>query len=87
MLIRLLVNVSGNSLSAVMVGSAHINLLNRGETYVVTLPYAHCKGLILGTLTMELAGNVTIHCDRTGYTTQLEFKLKVSLFPDSQQKK
>jgi len=34
----------GNSLSAVMDGSAHLVFLNRGEEYVITMPYAHCKG-------------------------------------------
>ena len=33
-------------------------MLNRGEDYVITMPYAHCKGLILGTLTMEMGGQV-----------------------------
>ena len=34
------------------------SLLTRGEDYTITLPYAHCKGLILGTLTMEMGGQV-----------------------------
>jgi len=34
----------GNSLSAVMDGSARLVFLNRGEEYVITMPYAHCKG-------------------------------------------
>lgn len=71
--------IIGNSLSAVMNGNVNITLLSRGETYVLSLPYAHCKGLILGTLTMELGGIVTIKCDRTGYSAQIEFKLKVML--------
>jgi len=66
----------GNSLSAIMAGNAKITLLTRGENYLVTLPYAHCKGLILGTLTMELGGTVKITCDRTSYAAELEFKLK-----------
>lgn len=68
--------LSGNSLSAIMVGSAKVTLLTRGENYLVTLPYAHCKGLILGTLTMELGGQVKITCDRTSYAAELDFKLK-----------
>ena len=53
-----------------------VTLLSRGEDYVITMPYAHCKGLILGTLTMELGGTVTIVCERTSYACELEFKLK-----------
>ncbi len=49
----------GNSLSAIMVGNARLTLLARGENYIVSLPYAHCKGLIVGTLTMELGGQVS----------------------------
>lgn len=41
-----------------MNGAFKITLLNRGETYTATLPYAYCKGLIVGTLTMELGGSV-----------------------------
>ncbi|GJQ69984.1 hypothetical protein Trydic_g13356 [Trypoxylus dichotomus] len=33
-------------------------------------------GILMGTLTMELGGKVTIECEKTGYHTELEFKLK-----------
>jgi len=33
---------------------------------------------LIGTLTMELGGTVTIKCEKTGYWAELEFKLKVS---------
>lgn len=32
----------------------------------------------MGTLTMELGGKVAIECEKTGYKTEIEFKLKVS---------
>lgn len=48
----------GNSLAAMMIGTMRLTLLNRGETYTVTLPYANCKGIMIGTLTMELGGEV-----------------------------
>uniref|UniRef100_A0A5S6QNA9 Oxysterol-binding protein n=1 Tax=Trichuris muris TaxID=70415 RepID=A0A5S6QNA9_TRIMR len=66
----------GNSLSAILCGSAKITLLSRGESYLVTLPYAHCKGLLIGTLTFQLGGSVCITCDRTSYSAELEFKLR-----------
>ena len=28
---------------------------------MITMPYAHCKGILLGTLTMEMGGEVNIH--------------------------
>ncbi|GAB6031098.1 Oxysterol-binding protein- protein 8 [Chamberlinius hualienensis] len=66
----------GNSLSAILDGKARLHLLTRGEDYELTMPYAHCKGILLGTLTMEMGGKVTIDCEKTGYSTDIEFKLK-----------
>lgn len=66
----------GNSTSAIMDGCANLTLLPHGEDYVITMPYAHCKGLLIGTLTMEMAGLVKIECEKTGYHTEIEFKLK-----------
>ncbi|CAL1281157.1 unnamed protein product [Larinioides sclopetarius] len=66
----------GNSISAIMDGTAHLTLLTRGENYTITMPYAHCKGILMGTLTLELGGKVDICCEKTGYHTELEFKLK-----------
>ncbi|CAG0900850.1 unnamed protein product [Darwinula stevensoni] len=67
----------GNSTSAILEGIARLTLLPRGEEYLMTLPYAHCKGLFMGTLTLELGGKVNISCDTTGYCAELEFKLKM----------
>ncbi|XP_053576396.1 oxysterol-binding protein-related protein 5 isoform X3 [Bombina bombina] len=66
----------GNSLSAILDGNARLTFLTREEEYIITMPYAHCKGLLYGTMTMELGGKVTIECEKTRYTTELEFKLK-----------
>lgn len=66
----------GNSTSAILDGTATLTLLPRGESYTLTIPYAHCKGILMGTLSMELGGKVTIDCENTGYTAELEFKLK-----------
>ncbi|PIO36451.1 hypothetical protein AB205_0122990 [Aquarana catesbeiana] len=66
----------GNSLSAILDGNARLTFLTREEDYIITMPYAHCKGLLYGTMTMELGGKVTIECEKTGYVTELEFKLK-----------
>ncbi|XP_018308688.1 oxysterol-binding protein-related protein 8 isoform X4 [Mycetomoellerius zeteki] len=66
----------GNSTSAVLDGIAVLTMLPRGEDYTMTIPYAHCKGILMGTLSMELGGKVNITCEKTGYHTELEFKLK-----------
>jgi len=42
----------------------------------MTMPYAHCKGILMGTMTMELGGKVQISCEKTGYNTEMEFKLR-----------
>ena len=66
----------GNSLSAILDGNVTLTLLNLGEEYIVTMPYAHCKGILYGKMTMEFGGKVKIRCEKTGYTTEMEFKLK-----------
>ncbi|KAG9352430.1 hypothetical protein JZ751_020844 [Albula glossodonta] len=66
----------GNSLSAILDGKARLVLLTRDEEYVITMPYAHCKGILYGTMTLELGGKITIDCEKTKYFTELEFKLK-----------
>ncbi|KAL2102834.1 hypothetical protein ACEWY4_002002 [Coilia grayii] len=66
----------GNSLSAILDGEARLTFLNRGEDYVMNMPYAHCKGILYGTMTLELGGQITVTCEKTGYSAQLEFKLK-----------
>lgn len=58
------------------VGVGTLTLLPRGENYTLSSPYAHCKGILMGTLSMELGGKVSIECENTGYKTELEFKLK-----------
>ncbi|XP_030058311.1 oxysterol-binding protein-related protein 5 [Microcaecilia unicolor] len=40
------------------------------------MPYAHCKGILYGTMTVELGGKVIIECEKSSYVTELEFKLK-----------
>ncbi|XP_018023985.2 oxysterol-binding protein-related protein 8-like [Hyalella azteca] len=66
----------GNSTSAILDGRVNLVLLPRGEEYTMTMPYAHCKGILMGTLSMELGGKVTIDCEKTGYSAELEFKLR-----------
>ncbi|XP_067849834.1 oxysterol-binding protein-related protein 5 isoform X2 [Heptranchias perlo] len=66
----------GNSLSAILDGKARLRFINRHEDYIITMPYAHCKGLLYGTLTLEMGGKITIECEKTHYKAELEFKLK-----------
>ncbi|XP_072946711.1 oxysterol-binding protein-related protein 8 [Epargyreus clarus] len=66
----------GNSTSAILEGMARVRLPGRRETYVTTAPYAHCKGIVIGTLSMELGGKVHVICQETGYQADIEFKLR-----------
>nr|XP_015100315.1 oxysterol-binding protein-related protein 5 isoform X4 [Vicugna pacos]XP_031546906.1 oxysterol-binding protein-related protein 5 isoform X4 [Vicugna pacos] len=66
----------GNSLSALLDGKATLTFLNRAEDYTLTMPYAHCKGILYGTMTLELGGRVTIECEKNHLRAELEFKLK-----------
>eukprot|EP00112_Aurelia_sp_Birch-Aquarium-sp1_P025049 Seg815.7 transcript_id=Seg815.7/GoldUCD/mRNA.D3Y31 product="Oxysterol-binding protein-related protein 8" protein_id=Seg815.7/GoldUCD/D3Y31 len=66
----------GNSSSAILDGAATVTLLKLGEDYILNMPYAHIKGILLGTLTAELGGKVIIKCEKTGYSAEIEFKLK-----------
>lgn len=66
----------GNSLSAILDGRARLLLLSRDEEYIITMPYAHCKGILYGTMTLELGGKITIDCEKTKCSAELEFKLK-----------
>ncbi|KAM6961162.1 oxysterol-binding protein-related protein 5 isoform 2-T2 [Aplochiton taeniatus] len=66
----------GNSLSAILEGKARLLFLAREEEYVITMPYAHCKGILYGTMTLELGGKITIECEKTKCAAELEFKLK-----------
>ncbi|KAI5934904.1 Oxysterol-binding protein-related protein 5 [Manis javanica] len=66
----------GNSLSALLDGKATLTFLNWAEDYTLTMPYAHCKGILYGTMTMELGGRVTVECEKNNLQAELEFKLK-----------
>lgn len=49
--------------------------LTRLEAYFLTPGFP--SGILYGTMTLELGGQITIACEKTGYSAQLEFKLKV----------
>ncbi|KAG8522565.1 LOW QUALITY PROTEIN: Oxysterol-binding protein-related protein 5 [Galemys pyrenaicus] len=68
----------GNSLSALLDGKATLAFPAWDEEYALTMPYAHCRGILYGTMTMELGGTVTVECQKNGLQAQLEFKLKPS---------
>jgi len=67
----------GNSSAAILNGKAFVHLLKfEAETYVLTFPTVYARGILWGTLLMELGGEVTVKCERTGLEAIIEFKTK-----------
>lgn len=66
---------SGNSVSAILDGKARLFSNKWNETYTLTMPYANCRGVVIGTLCLELGGKVEIECAETGCRCELDFKL------------
>lgn len=64
------------SVASFLDGVANLTLLDSGEVYTITFPTVYGRGIIVGTLLMELCGNVTISCQQTGCKTEIEFKEK-----------
>jgi hypothetical protein len=67
----------GNSAATLLEGYALLYFLRFDEVYRVTLPNATVKGILLGGLTMEMTGQVTIVNECNGLSASLEFKQKV----------
>ena len=66
----------GNSTSVTLEGEGRLHLLNYDEVYTFTFPVVYARGLLWGTLAMELGGNIYIKCDTTGYRSDIEFKVR-----------
>lgn len=64
------------SVASFLDGTATLTLLDSGETYTITFPTVYGRGIIVGTLLMELCGNVTISCQQTQCKAEIEFKEK-----------
>jgi len=57
-------------------GTATLILLGSGEAYTINFPSAYGRGILFGTLLMELCGEVNIVCHQTHCKAELEFKGK-----------
>lgn len=66
---------TGNSVAAIFEGKARLHFSNLNENYILSMPFANCRGIFLGTLTLELGGKVEIECVETNCKCELEFKL------------
>ena len=70
---------NGNSITAQMIGTTRIVFLKHDEEYEINFPYFSCNGFLVGKLNIELGGLVTIECKKTNFSTEIDFKLKVTL--------
>jgi len=66
----------GNSAASLMEGTSWLKLLNYDEEYEMNFPNVYARGIIIGSLLMETGGNVSIKCEKSGYVTDIEFKVK-----------
>jgi len=74
---------TGNSTAAILDGFATVYMLNYDEEYTLTFPTAYARGILWGTLLMELGGTVYIKCEKTGMKSEIEFKTKVTNQPQA----
>eukprot|EP01087_Luapelamoeba_hula_P016150 TRINITY_DN493_c0_g1_i1.p1 TRINITY_DN493_c0_g1~~TRINITY_DN493_c0_g1_i1.p1 ORF type:complete len:431 (+),score=82.73 TRINITY_DN493_c0_g1_i1:239-1531(+) len=66
----------GNSSSVALEGEGKLHLLEYDEVYTFTFPTVYARGILWGTLLMELSGEIYIKCEKTGYRTDIDFKTK-----------
>ncbi|CAF3318394.1 unnamed protein product [Rotaria socialis] len=65
----------GLSVAVHMIGDATLTLLDHDEHYVMTFPSAYGRS-ILGVPWFEMGGKVSIDCEKTGYSANIEFLTK-----------
>lgn len=66
----------GNSAASLGEGRSFVHLMDHQETYIVTWPNVYARGILFGSLVMELGGKVSIECPETQYVCEIEFKTK-----------
>eukprot|EP00696_Hemimastix_kukwesjijk_P015557 gnl/Hemi2/3776_TR1323_c0_g4_i1.p1 gnl/Hemi2/3776_TR1323_c0_g4~~gnl/Hemi2/3776_TR1323_c0_g4_i1.p1 ORF type:complete len:374 (-),score=120.66 gnl/Hemi2/3776_TR1323_c0_g4_i1:147-1268(-) len=67
----------GNSISAELDGDVLVRYAGLGdEEYSITFPTIYARGIIIGTLIMELGGKVKIICRKTNLQANVFFKTK-----------
>ena len=70
----------GNSAASIMEGRSSIRFLDRpDEEYIVTMPNMYARGILFGTMIIELCDNCTVKCEANDLKAELEFKAKVRL--------
>ncbi|KAF9916266.1 hypothetical protein BX616_004172 [Lobosporangium transversale] len=67
----------GNSAATLMQGEINVSFTNRpGEEYLITMPNVYARGILFGTMLMELGDVATVKCSKLDLICSLEFKVK-----------
>ncbi|KAG0234453.1 hypothetical protein BGX31_004556 [Mortierella sp. GBA43] len=67
----------GNSAATLMQGEIKVSFTNRpGEDYFITMPNVYARGILFGTMLMELGDAATVNCPALDLVCNLEFKVK-----------
>ncbi|ORX98971.1 Oxysterol-binding protein [Basidiobolus meristosporus CBS 931.73] len=67
----------GNSVASMLQGSTKIQFLNiPNEDYTITYPNMYARGILFGTMMMELGDSITVRCPQNDFVCNVEFKTK-----------
>ncbi|KAG0336622.1 hypothetical protein BG004_007959 [Podila humilis] len=67
----------GNSAATLMQGEIKVSFTNRpGEDYIITMPNVYARGILFGTMLMELGDVASVKCAKLDLICTLEFKVK-----------
>ncbi len=68
----------GNSVVSIMKGSSHIFFTDRpGEEYCISNPNIYGRGILFGTMLMEIGDGASVTCEKSDLKAEIEFKTKV----------
>ena len=69
----------GNSAATMMQGTNIITFPRNhpGEEYIVTMPNVYARGILFGSMYMELGDTVTVKCPKNDLIAEIDFKTKV----------
>ncbi|KAJ1982640.1 Oxysterol-binding protein OBPa [Dimargaris verticillata] len=66
----------GNSVAMMLDGGANIRLPLLNEHYRITYPNMYARGILFGTMILELGETATVRCNQSNLMCEIEFKTK-----------
>ncbi|KAG0242769.1 hypothetical protein B0O80DRAFT_460552 [Mortierella sp. GBAus27b] len=67
----------GNSAATLMQGEIKVSFTNRpGEDYFITMPNVYARGILFGTMLIELGDVATVKCPKLDLVCSVDFKVK-----------